>query len=235
MKDRVIGIIGGMGSEATVDLFHKIVRCTPAKTDHEHLRILIDNNPEIPSRMDAFDDIGCSPLPLLIKTAISLKRMGADVLGMPCNSAHYYLPEIERTVDLPVVDMIKETAKFVVDRTGCSNVGLLATSGLLRTKIYDNEFAKHGADLLVPNGYSQELLMKAILAVKAKEYEKSYSIVETVASDLVEQGAKCVILGCTELPLVIKGRVGELKVIDPTQVLASKLVAYAKNLDSEMA
>ena len=96
MKEKVIGVLGGMGPEATIDLFQKIVKLTPAKKDQEHIRIIIDNNPKIPDRTKAILYNGENPLPELVKTAQNLERAGADFIIIACNTAHYYFHKIQK-------------------------------------------------------------------------------------------------------------------------------------------
>lgn len=132
-----IGIIGGIGPEATVDTFRWIVHLTPAKSDHDHIPVLIYNNPQVPSRADAILNDGKSPVPILIEMAQSLEKMGADLLLMPCNTAHYYLDKIQEKVNIPLINMIDETSNYVL---ACEHkedgIGLLATEMTLRTGIY---------------------------------------------------------------------------------------------------
>ena len=128
---KTIGILGGMGAMATVDLFHKIVEMTYSQSDSGHLHIIVDNNTLIPDRTQAILHNGPSPLPQMVRSAISLERSGADILIMGCNTAHYYYRDICRFVCVPFLNMIKETAKDVRRRT-YNRVGLLATDGILK-------------------------------------------------------------------------------------------------------
>ena len=112
-NEKIIGILGGMGPEATIDLFQKIVKLTPAQQDQEHLRIIIDNNPKIPDRTKAILHGGENPLPELIKTAQNLERAGADFIIIACNTAHYYLPEIQKTVNITIFSIMQETALYI--------------------------------------------------------------------------------------------------------------------------
>ncbi len=101
MNKKVIGIIGGMGPLATADLFKKIVINTKANTDQEHIKILIDNNTDIPDRTDAIINGGKNPLPQMLKSAVLLWAMGAQILLMPCNTAHYFISQIQKTLISP--------------------------------------------------------------------------------------------------------------------------------------
>jgi len=112
-KEKIIGILGGMGPEATIDLYNKIIKLTAANKDQEHLRIIIDNNPKIPDRSMAILKGQTSPLNALQKTALTLEKAGADFIIMLCNTAHYYISSLKSIVNIPVLNMIEETAKEI--------------------------------------------------------------------------------------------------------------------------
>jgi len=143
MPEKIIGILGGMGPEATVDLFYKIIKLTPAEKDQEHLRIIIDNNPKIPDRTAAILGKGEDPLPALQETAQSLEKAGADFIIIPCNTAYYFLSSIQESVKIPILNMIEETAKETRKKIPpIKKVGLLASVGVYETKIYHQQFEK---------------------------------------------------------------------------------------------
>src|SRR4051812_24371314 len=107
MSEKVVGVIGGMGPEATVDFMRRLVARTPARDDADHLHVLVDNNPKIPSRIAVLiEGTGEDPTPVLCAMARGLQAQGADFLVMPCNTAHYYLPAIARSVTIPALDMV---------------------------------------------------------------------------------------------------------------------------------
>ena len=116
MPDRIIGILGGMGPEATVDLFREITRLTPAEKDQDHVPVLVYSNSKIPDRTTAMLEGGEDPMPALIESARVLERAGAGVLVIPCNTAHYYLPELQKKVGIPILNMIVETLREFVKR-----------------------------------------------------------------------------------------------------------------------
>ena len=109
MPDRLIGILGGMGPEATLDLYRHILALTPASKDQDHIRVLIYSNPKIPDRTMAIAEEGESPLDSLVESAMLLERAGAEMIAMPCNAAHYYLPGMQKKLEIPVLDMVGET------------------------------------------------------------------------------------------------------------------------------
>lgn len=146
---KTIGILGGMGPLATCDLFSKIIQITDASCDQEHVRICIDNNTEISDRTNAIIRHGKDPVPEMVKSAVRLQSFGADVLIMPCNTAHYFYDRILPFVDIPFLSMIDETAKAISDR-GLRKIGLLATDGTLQTAVYEKAFKKRGISIVVP-------------------------------------------------------------------------------------
>ena len=150
MEKKTIGIIGGMGPLATADLFEKIVGHTKAACDQEHLHVVIDSNTNIPDRTAALLHGGADPLPELAKSAGRLEKMGADVLIMPCNTAHNYYDGIAAAVSVPVLHMVRLTAQALVER-GVKKAGLLASDGTVRTGIYQKSFAGSGVELLTPD------------------------------------------------------------------------------------
>ena len=143
MKKKVIGILGGMGPLATADLFEKITLHTRAQRDQDHLRVLIDSNTNIPDRTAALLRGGEDPTPQLTASAVLLERMGADVLIMPCNTAHNFYDAIAAAVHIPLLHMIRLTAQALQKR-GVTAAGLLATDGTVQTGIYQRTFAGTG-------------------------------------------------------------------------------------------
>src|SRR5438132_7490497 len=115
MADKVIGVLGGMGPWATLDLFEKILRLTPAQVDQDHFRLVIDNNPKIPDRSPAILGEGEDPTPGLIATAQNLQQAGADFLVIPCNTAHFFYDRIVTAVSIPVLLIIDEFAAAARD------------------------------------------------------------------------------------------------------------------------
>lgn len=222
---KTIGIIGGMGPMATADLFSKIIKNTPAKTDQEHLHILIDNNTSIPDRTSALLNGSESPLPELIKSGNRLITAGADFLIMPCNTAHGFFAPLQKALSVPVLNMIELTMKYL-DGAGIHCAGLLATSGTIETGIYQS-YAKN-INLLVPDNYGQKALMDMIYnGIKAGIEEYDASDVQKCAEDLISKGAETLILGCTELPLAYIQYHLKFPITDPTLILARSAIEYA--------
>ena len=146
---KTIGIMGGMGPMATVDLMQKVIVATKAIKDQEHIHTVIDNNTNVPDRSECIFGKGPSPVPEMVKSAKLLTAMGADVIIIGCNTAHYFLPEVQKQVKTPFINMIEETAKFC-EEEGYHTLGLLASAGTCASGIYKKEFDKLGMTLLHP-------------------------------------------------------------------------------------
>jgi len=223
-----VGVIGGMGPEATAYLFLKIVRNTPAEVDQDHLHILIDNDPSVPDRTDAILHGGVSPLEMLISMGRKLVQMGADFLVMPCNTAHYYIDELRKNLPVPFLSMMEETlfelkSSFVLG----SKVGILATDGTLQAGVYDKVVGKY-FELVKPPAVEQRRVMSAIYdGVKAGNVSYAREILIGVSESLASAGCKVIIEGCTEIPIAMEGVDVGIPLIDTLEVLARASVKFA--------
>lgn len=197
---KTIGIIGGMGPLATVDLYKRIVMRTKASKDQEHIHVIIDSNTNIPDRTKAIIANGEDPTVELIKSARILEQAGADLLIMPCNTAHFFLDTIKESVNIPFINMPEETVKYTLNTYGQQTVvGIMATDGTIKSKIYENYYSKLGIKTVVPEK-TQEKIMKFIYEViKSGKYEEGTKIFFECVEELKSLGAHTFLLGCTEL------------------------------------
>ena len=238
----VVGILGGMGPAATVDLFDRIVRATPAETDQDHLRILIDNNPAVPDRTAAILGEGPNPVPLLMQGVLDLAERGAELIAIPCNTAHHFLPEVQESCPVPILDMIVETARHIRDVYGEScSVGILATIGTVGTGLYQRALEQEGLTWKLPLEAEQHALMDAIYGsqgIKAGVApEGPRAVIQEIGRQMANRGADVFVLGCTEIPLVIGPNDLTKPSIASNQVLADVTVcrALAVRADAEMS
>lgn len=224
---KAIGILGGMGPLATCDLMEKIIRHTEADRDQEYIHLYVDCNTSIPDRTAAILHGGDDPLPELVKSAVRLQTMGADVLVMPCNTAHYFRGQIQPFVDIPLLDMPRETAKYLRS-IGVRKAAVLATDGTRRCGIYDAALKEAGIGAVYPNEEEQALVMSLIYeCVKAGKNCPVPERVHAMAARLQEQGAEVLILGCTELPIAFAQLGMQVPVADATEILACAAVRFA--------
>ncbi|WP_297490071.1 aspartate racemase [Thermococcus sp.] len=230
MVERIIGILGGMGPLATADLFRRIVEKTPAKRDQDHPRIIIYNNPKIPDRTAFILGHGEDPRPELITSAKKLEECGADFIIMPCNTAHFFAEDIQRAIKVPLVSMVEETAERVREM-GIKRVGLMATEGTIRGRVYHRALERRGIKLVLPDENDQKLVMKGIYeGVKAGNVELGRELLLKVARKL-EERAEGIIAGCTEVSVALKPEDLKVPLIDPMDVIAEKAVKLALGLE----
>ena len=229
---KTVGILGGMGPQATVDLFAKIVANTPAVVDHDHLRIIIDNNPHIPPRVEAILGDGPSPLPALAASARLLEQAGADFIVMPCNTAHCWLEGMRAAVTIPIHSMIENAAAAVAatHRHLSGRLLLLATAATVGLELYQRAFAAEGMELRLLNEAEQTVLDKAVRRVKAGELADNPYLgeIDDMLGRHAGAGVAAVIAGCTEVPLLLPYLTAPVERFDATLLLARMAVAFAR-------
>lgn len=224
---KTIGMIGGMGPMATVDLFKKIVLATDAREDQEHAHILIDNNTNIPDRTACIMGKGPSPVPELTKSAQRLEAAGADFLIVGCNTAHYFLPQVAPHIHIPFISMVDATAQYCKEK-GYKKVGLLASAGTCKTGLYQKALEKAGVAVMQPNAEQEPFVHGMIYeGVKATNYDYDASGTQRVIDEMAAAGAEAFVMGCTEVPVGVEMFHIKGNFIDATEVLAEKAVAEA--------
>jgi len=225
---KTIGIMGGMGPMATVDLMKKIILATPASKDQEHIPMLVDNNSQIPDRTKAIMGQGASPAPEMVKTAKRLMMAGADFIIIACNTAHYFLPEILPQISIPVLSIIDVTTNSALEK-GVKSVGLLATTGTVSTGLYQKKLEASGIQCITPPADKQHLIDDMIYqGVKANNENYDTHAVEELLAEMQSAGAEAFILGCTEVPVAVSMYKLQGEFIDATDELAKAAIKFAK-------
>lgn len=227
--DKIIGILGGMGPEATAGLYRMIISATPVKKDQDHYRVIIDSNSKIPDRTPAIVGKGESPLPMMLETGRNLEKAGADFIIMPCNTAHFFFDQLQAGLNILILHMIRLSANYSsVNFSSVRKVGLLASDGTLKSGLYDDCYGKEGIEIIVPSNEFQKQVMMAIYKdIKRGDLSSGEVKLRLVAEKLIEDGAEAIICGCTEVSLVLHDGDISVPVIDPMQVLAEKAVSCA--------
>ena len=227
---KTVGVIGGMGPEATVDFLRRVVVATPAKDDADHIRVLVDNNPKIPSRIAALiDGTGEDPLPVLIAMARGLEKQGADFLVIPCNTAHYYLPQIAEAVSIPLLDMIAlSVAQLAALPSKPRTIGMLASPAVQKVGLYAARLKDSSLTALFPDTTGEAKMLDIIRAVKANavtpQHRAEYS---AIARELREEGADAFLIACTELSVIGPPEGVQLPYVDALDVLVAETVRQA--------
>ncbi|NQV90855.1 aspartate/glutamate racemase family protein, partial [Candidatus Woesearchaeota archaeon] len=160
---KTIGILGGMGPEATNRLATLITSLTVVSKDQEHIPVISFNNSKIPHRINAIFNNTESPLPEMIRMAKGLEFLGADFLIIPCNTAHYFIKDIQPHINIPFINMIEETVRFVSDNyQDTKKVGILGTNLTIKMKLYEKPLEEKGIQIIRPSSKNEELVMQAI-------------------------------------------------------------------------
>jgi aspartate racemase len=228
-RDKVAGIIGGMGPEATVDFMARVIDATPATVDQDHIRMVVENNPRIPSRQSAMRGEGEDPGPAIAAIAARLEVAGADFIVMPCNLAHAWQGEIEAAISIPFVSIVEESVRSALARSGDdSAIGLMTTPGCFTAGLYQQALAETGRPVITQTPDELEETMRLVMQIKAGN--KTADVVaglRALANKLVGRGAKVLIAACTEFPLVLDESMFDVAFVSSTDVLARKTVSLA--------
>ena len=231
-EDLVVGVIGGLGPEATLDFLGKVLVHSEAKTDQDHIHLIIENNPKTPNRNDAISGKGPSPGPALAAMAMALDRAGANFIVMACNTAHAFEADIRAATRKPFISLIDEVVNEVLNMyQNARRVGLLAAQGCLDSKIYETAFEPHGIEVLRLDAASQKLFMELLYRIKSGDRGAGVrTSMRELGKKLIAMGADVLVAGCTEVPLVLKTGENTRTLIDSTDVLARCCVKYARKL-----
>lgn len=238
MNDRIIGILGGMGPEATANLFMSIIRRTRVEKDQDHYRVIIDSNPKIPDRTAAILGHGESPVDSMIQTGRNLEKMGADVILIPCNTAHYFIEEVQAKINIPILNALEELYRYIKGTyPQVGKVGLLATSGTIKTGLYQRYMKE--IQVVCPKEDTQErLVMEAIYGEHGIKRGNTGSypleLLKSASMELVNQGAQIIIAGCTEVGLTLKPEHISKPLIDPMDVAANLVTDPSINVEERI-
>lgn len=229
-RELVVGVIGGLGPEATLDFYAKVLKNTPAKKDQDHIHLVIESNPKTPNRNEAIAGLGPSPGPALADMARSLERAGVDFVVMACNTAHAFESEIRAALTIPFVSLIAEVVDEVKSKhPQARRVGILATQGSRDANIFGPSFAENDIEVLQLNDASQRRFMEILYLIKSGERGNNIrDDMRQLGEELIAMGADVLIAGCTEVPLVLSDGENSRSLIDSTDVLARRCIAYAR-------
>lgn len=231
-----LGVLGGMGPAATVDVLDKIVKATPATRDQEHIPILVRCIPQIPDRTDALLGRGPSPADALVRGARELRRSGAEVLAIACNTAHHWYQPICEAFGLPVVHIAEAVAHDLRESGASGSIGVMATSGTLLSGFYQRSLEAAGYNVLLPSSTDQSHLVDyAVALAKAGDLHTARQAARVAVDALFLRGARRVVLACTELPLALGSPMLEHGLLDANTALANACVRAARGNDENIS
>jgi len=197
---KILGILGGMGPAATAEFMRLLAVKAPAARDQEHPKLYVLSNPQIPDRSSAILGRGKSPAPALKEGLMTLARWGADILAVPCNTAHYFIDSFREELPVPFVHIIEATVELAAERSR-EGAWLLATSGTKRSGMYERYAEKKGYPFFLPTEEDQGKVQETIILVKANRLREAGLLLQGVVEKLWKEREVPIVAACTELPL----------------------------------
>lgn len=229
-SDKLVGVIGGMGPSATVDFMSLVLGATPAAKDQDHVRLLVEQNPQIPSRQHALRDGGESPGPAMAAMAVRLEAAGADFLVMPCNTAHAWQSEIVAAISIPFISIVDESVASALSRSDDeSAIGLMTTPGCFAAGLYQDAISANNRSVIEQTPEEMAETISFVDRLKSGDTSAQVSNgLRALAEALIERGARNLIAACTEIPLALDSSMFDVPFVSSTHVLATKTVALAR-------
>ncbi len=224
MQENILGIIGGLGPMATAYFLELTVKMTAAYRDQDHLRAVLMEAPDIPDRTaHILDRSKPSPLPALTGYAKKLEALGCGCIAIPCITSHHFFPELQRAISIPLLNIVEETARHLREN-GVRTAGVMATTGTVRTQLFQRALAQEGVGCVLPDGAHQEMVMRVIYDDVKAGRPVEEDVFGEAAAHLRANGAECLILGCTELSLANRDRPLGPGCLDALEVLSRAAV-----------
>jgi len=225
---RTIGILGGMGPEASIDLYQRIIKLSQEKynaiQDTDYPPIIINS-----IGLDGFDETGITDLEKvknqLINEALILEKAGADFIVMPCNTTHVFHEEIQGKLKIPFLNLVEKTANRVSEKF----VGILSSESTKTFGLYKNPIIRSGKRVLETTDQEQSKINQAVAsAMSGKDIDMQKKVISSILNRMISDGAKSIILGCTEIPLIIKQQDTPHLIYDTSQILAEETLSFSR-------
>lgn len=228
MNNKIIGILGGMGPEATANLFMQIIKSTQATVDQDHFRVIIDSNVKIPDRTKFILGLGESPVNAMVETGKNLEKANVDVGCIPCITAHYFIEDIQKELSFPLLNALEELNKFIKSNyPDAKKIGILATTGTIKTGLFEKYLTN--IDIIYPTEkYQKEKVMEAIYGKNGIKSGNTgaepLNLLKDTSDHLIKNGAEIIISGCTEVSLVLNANNVKNPLLDPMDIVAQAIV-----------
>ena len=214
----------GLSPYATIDFLKKLADETPAKKDWEHIRILMDLNTKIPSRGRALDLGEEDPSCYITESIKKLSNQGANLVVIPCNTSHYFYNKFVKDIDIPVLNIIEETSKYILNHfPEINSIGIMASKNSIKYKLYDKFLSKGNLKIITPEKQIDvsDIIENVKIGNDGTETKKAAM---RIANKLINRGSQGIILGCTEIPLVIDTDNLSVPIFDSNKILAASCV-----------
>lgn len=198
--NKTLGVLGGMGPAAAAEFLRILARDAPARMDAEHPRMILLSDPQVPDRSDGITGQGPDPLPALKKDLQQLISWGADVLAVPCNTAHFFIDRFRDELSVPLIHIVEATVD-AAQRLSPEGAWIVATSGTQKSLIYPACAERRGYRFLPPSDAQQERVQRSLRAVKSGEMQEAGQLLRDVVEELWRERDLPIVTACTELPL----------------------------------
>ncbi len=195
-----LGVLGGMGPAAAAEFLRQLAAKSPAAIDQEHPVVYMIGDCDIPDRGSAIFGRGPSPLPKLKADLMQLCAMGADVLAVPCNTAHYFIDQFADELPVPLMHIIEATV-LATKKIAPDGAWMLSTKGTRACGLYQKYAAKHDLKLFIPNEEQSDKAQQVINYVKANNFKEAGALMRQLVEELWREKDVPVMTACTELPL----------------------------------
>ncbi|MFP9229635.1 cysteate racemase [Pectobacterium cacticida] len=225
--NNLVGILGGMGPGATVDAMQKLIKNTPAYRDQDHIPMIAVSIPDIPDRTKCILQHSASPLKKMLQYMKILENAGAECIIIPCNTAHYWFNELKQQCHVEMLSIIDVTCQ-AIKNANTTRVALLATTATVKARIYQDNLLRLNIECYTPNDTDQHQVMDSIYAYKSGDIIGAYNKLLPIKESLLASGVEKIILGCTELPLILEPEVrfSPQYYVDATEELIKKTVEW---------
>ncbi|MEN2466296.1 amino acid racemase [Ornithinibacillus sp. FSL M8-0202] len=226
MKQKKLGVLGGMGPAATSLFFDRVIENTVANKDQDHIDMVILNHATIPDRTRAILEDNKEPFLQAVKKDFEIfEAAGIDNIAIPCNTSHYFFREMQEMTSINIINMIEETVTHIRNTFGSTaKVGILATDGTINTGIYQAECHKYNMKAPIPNVHDQQKVMQTIYNFKADQPVDVHAFEQIIAKLIEDENCDCVILGCTELSCIEISEHWKPYCVDAMQVLVNESI-----------
>ena len=201
-KSKLLGVLGGLGPMATVYFYELLTALTDAKSDQEHIDMVISSRATTPDRT-AFilGESDTNPIDAMIEDSKKLVAFGAELIAIPCNTAHYFYDQLAAAVDVPILNIVEESVARL-KHEGVKRFGLLATDGTVRSGTYQKYCEAHDIICVTPEPEHQKLVMEIIYGQIKQGKRADMTMFRQIEQHMRELGCERLILGCTELSLI---------------------------------
>lgn len=227
-KERLLGVIGGLGPLSTAHFMELVAEMTDAEKDQDHVDMIVYNYPSIPdSTAYILGYYRKNPVHGLCYVADALAQQRVDLIAMPCITAHYFYDELSGRVNVPIIHAVKETARYLRNQ-GIRRAGIMATEGTVSSGLYEKALAKEGIGTVLPSALRQQDISHLIYQNIKKNLPPEMDRFALAEQELRDRGAQVIILGCTELSLIKRDHRLNPGFLDSMEVLAQQTVLQCK-------